>query len=353
MKLLFVTMYVDHVVLFFLRELAEHVSLRVVYELENRWSAELAASGVNTMRLVPRSRFDKHFQAEIERLHLEEAFDLVQCFHGNAQLANVIHWNRRHLPLVGYRGRIGRLKFRENPAAYWSVRNPGISAVVANSSAVESYLESFRLLRPKNVRVITTGVNPNWIQQRCGEKYDLRARLGLSADAFIVAELGSLRPVRNFQITVAAAKALADKGIHFVSVGDARGWERKTRGLDNIHYIQFTENPFPILAEADIFASTSHGEAFGRVSLEAMACGKPVVGPRAGGSLDLIEDGSNGRFFEPRDADDFAAKVLWYYESRDQIHLHGANALKSVEDRFSTHKMADAYLDLYASVLDR
>jgi glycosyltransferase involved in cell wall biosynthesis len=94
-------------------------------------------------------------------------------------------------------------------------------------------------------------------------------------------------------------------------------------------------------------------EAFERVSLEAMVCGKPVVGPRAGGSLDLIEDGSNGRFFEPRDAKDFAAKVLWYHETRDRAHSHGANALKSVEDQFSTRTMIDAYLDLDARLLAR
>ena len=351
MKLLFVTMYVDHVLLFFLRELAEHVSLRVVYDFENRWNTQLAEGGVSTTRLVPRSRFDRRFRAEIERLYAEETFDLVQCFHGNAQLANLIRWNLRNIPLVGYRGRIGHLKFRESPAAYWSVRNPSLSAVVANSSAVASYLESFRLLKPRNVHVITTGVNPHWIRERCSEQYDLRPRLGLSADAFIVAGLGSLRPVKNFQITVAAAKALAPHGVHFVNVGDPRGWDRRTRGIENIHYIEFTENPFPIIAEADVFASTSHGEAFGRVSLEAMACGKPVVGPRAGGSLDLIEDGHNGRFFEPRDAEDFAAKLLWYFESRDRAPAHGANALRSVEARFSTRSMVDAYLSLYKNLL--
>jgi len=93
--------------------------------------------------------------------------------------------------------------------------------------------------------------------------------------------------------------------------------------------------------------------AFGRVSLEAVVCGKPVVGPRAGGSLDLIEDGSNGRFFEPRDAEDFAAKVFWYHETRDRVHSHAANALKSIEDRFSTRKTTDAYRDLYARAPDR
>ena len=46
-------------------------------------------------------------------------------------------------------------------------------------------------------------------------------------------------------------------------------------------------------------------------------------------------------------------KVVWYHETRDRAHSHGANALKSVEDRFSTRKTTDAYRDLYARALAR
>jgi len=351
MKLLFVTMYVDHVLLHFLQALAERVSLRVVYEFENQWQAELAASGIVTKRVVPRSRFDRRFQAEIERLYAAEPFDLIQCFHGNSQLANLLQWNRGRVPLVGYRGYIGHLKFRESPAAYWSVRNPNIAAVVANSTAVEQYLEGFRILRPRNIRLITTGVNPEWIRQRCKDRYDLRARLQLPADAFIVTAMGALRRRKNFAVMVEAAKVLAPQGVHFVNIGDSRGWDRKTRAMSNVHYLQYTENPFPIVAEADVLASTSKREAFARASLEAMACGKPVVGPRVDGSLDLIEDGVNGLFFEPDNAEDLAEKLLWYQTHRDQVAAHGANAAKIIEERFSTHKMADAYAALHASVL--
>jgi glycosyltransferase involved in cell wall biosynthesis len=54
-------------------------------------------------------------------------------------------------------------------------------------------------------------------------------------------------------------------------------------------------------ARADIFALPSTGEGFGFVFLEAMAFGKPLVGARAGGATDLIEDGVNGLLVPPHD----------------------------------------------------
>ncbi len=252
MNILFVTKYADHVLEWFLEELATRVSLRVVCDSDETCD-RLVGRGVSAMALAPRSRFDRCYRQQLEHLYRTEPWDLTQCFHGNAHLANLIQWNRRHLPLVGYRGRIGHLKFREAPAAYWSVRHPQVTAVVANSSAVKSYLQSFRLLRPKQVQTITTGVNPDWIRERCQPAYRLREQLGLPADAFVVVSMASLRPVKRFELTVRAAKTLAPLGIRFVHLGDARNWPNKTRDVTNLHYLPFAPNPFPILAAADLF----------------------------------------------------------------------------------------------------
>ncbi|HEX9875870.1 MAG TPA: glycosyltransferase family 4 protein [Gammaproteobacteria bacterium] len=351
MKLLFVTLYIDHVLLFLLRALAQQVSLRVVHDFDNDWSLQLAEFGVSTHRVICKSRFDRRFKAELEQLQREQPCDLVQCFHGNSQLANVIHWAGRELPIVGYRGRIGHLKLRESPVAYWSVRNPQLSAVVANSSAVAAYLENFRVLKPRNVQVIPTGVDLEWIQSRAQAAFGLRSRLGLPADSFVALSMGSLRPVKNFELIVEAAKQLAPKDVHFVNLGDSRGWAEKTRGIANLHFLEFEPNPFPAIGEADVFVSTSHGEAFGRANIEAMACGKPVVGPKAGGALDQIEHDVSGRFFQPNDASDFAGQVLWYRQNPERATLHGAQAKQRVERRFSTAAMAESYLSLYRKVL--
>src|SRR6185369_1239853 len=224
MRVLFVTQYVDHILFFFLRELATKTALTVVFEAENEWTRELVRVAERCERIVPRSRFDKQFQAGIERLWSAGQFDVIQSFHGNAQLANLIHWNKRGLPIVGYRAYIGHLTFLENPSMYWSVRSPRLAAVVAVSTAVRGYLQSFRFLKPRNVEVVCHGINRQTVASRSEERFGLRERLALPPDAFVVMYVASLRPYKRFELFVGAAQQLSQLPIHFVHVGNAKGW---------------------------------------------------------------------------------------------------------------------------------
>lgn len=62
-------------------------------------------------------------------------------------------------------------------------------------------------------------------------------------------------------------------------------------------------------ASADVFAFPSDTETLGFVAMEAMACGVPVVGARAGGIPDVIDDGVNGFLFTPGDSADLTEKL--------------------------------------------
>ncbi len=351
MKLLFVSLYIDHILYFFLERLAKEVSLTVIFDLENEWSQRLQATDIRTLRYSPRSKFDHRFREYLDALAAEHSFDLVQSFHGNAQLANLIRWNRGRLPLVAYRARIGHLKFRENPMVYFHVRNPTLAGVVVVSTEVKRYLESFRFLRPRNVRVIHHGIDRQWVESQLETPYPLRAELSIPDDALIVASMAALRPVKRFDYVVHAAKQLRGLPVHFVHIGEPRGWDQRAAGLPNIHFLGPKSQPLPILAAADVFAMTSHNEAFGRANLEAMACGKPVIGSNTGGLLDLVVPGVTGELFETTSADDFAACVERYYRKRERVAEHGANALARVEAGFTSEHMLASYVDLYREVL--
>ena len=300
MRILFVTRYIDHILFFFLLELAKRTSLTVVFGQENEWTDKLSENAVRLERIPARSRFDRKFQRGIERLWADTQFEVIQSFHGNAQLANLIHWNTRRIPIVGYRAYIGHLNFIENPTAFWSVRSPKLAGVVVVSSAVKDYLESFRFLRPRNVRVISHGIDRHWVQAQCHEPFNLRSKLGCEDGAFVIMCVASLRPYKHFELIVRAAQRLQSRPIHFVHIGHSNGWDERASELKNVHFLGHQLHPFPIMAEADVVVSTSHNEAFGRSNLEAMALGKPLIGSNTGGLLDLIEDGISGSLFETK-----------------------------------------------------
>ena len=326
-RILFVTKYVDHILFFFLRELARHADVLVLFEAENDWTRAFvghrcqrrASSAALAVRPsisgggrapVPRVALGRH--AELPRQRTARESDPVE--HAKSAVGGLprVHWPPQ---ILG------------EPFAYWSVRSPSLAATAAVSGAVKDYLEGFKILRPQNVHVISHGINRAWVDEQIADPRDLRAHLGLADDAFIVLSMASLRPYKHFEVVVNAAKLLEGYPIHFVHAGNAKQWVDKASG--NIHFLGHQSKPFPILAATDVFASTSHNEAFGRANLEAMACGKPLIGSRTGGLLDLIEDGVNGRFFESCDARDFADKVLFYYRDREALKAHGAAATRA------------------------
>lgn len=96
---------------------------------------------------------------------------------------------------------------------------------------------------------------------------------------------------------------------------------------------------------ADIIVAPSRFESFGMVHLEGIMLGKPVVGCRAGGMAELIDDGVTGLLAEPGD---FASlercleRLLTDAPLRERL---AAAARQAYLDRFTSAKMANGIVD--------
>ena len=67
---------------------------------------------------------------------------------------------------------------------------------------------------------------------------------------------------------------------------------------------------YDVMAACDVIIVPSLSEAFGRVVIEAMACGKPVVASRVGGIPEIVEDGKTGILIKPADDKAIADAVI-------------------------------------------
>jgi glycosyltransferase involved in cell wall biosynthesis len=92
----------------------------------------------------------------------------------------------------------------------------------------------------------------------------------------------------------------------------------------------------------------SLSEGLGRVLIEAMACGKPVIGTDTGGIPSLIHDGGNGFLIPPNDPDALAEKLIYLLSNEDEAVRMGARGREFVAQTFSTER----YVEGYAKVLD-
>ena len=86
-------------------------------------------------------------------------------------------------------------------------------------------------------------------------------------------------------------------------------------------------------------------EPFGLVSIEAMACGTPVVGYRYGAAPEVIDDGVTGYVV---DSEDEAIEAV-----RAARRLDRRTVRRGFDRRFSATAMARGYLDLYAERLSK
>ena len=112
---------------------------------------------------------------------------------------------------------------------------------------------------------------------------------------------------------------------------------------DRIHFLRHTAEPWTLYPEFDVAVHFStRPEPFGRVVAEALACGVPPIAARAGGPVEIIEEGSCGWLVQPGDTGALAGTI-----TRAMTEMSGNSAAAMREAcRARAEKMFDA--DRYA-----
>ncbi|WP_300260515.1 glycosyltransferase family 4 protein [uncultured Cloacibacillus sp.] len=121
--------------------------------------------------------------------------------------------------------------------------------------------------------------------------------------------------IRGYDLYLTEHEEDAAKSILWI-VGGGEEKEKLTslaanaRFRDRIKIFPFAQDVRPYMWAADLFVLPSKTpEPFGIVLLEAMACGLPAIATKAGGPLDIIEDGVNGWFVKPNDEASMAEEL--------------------------------------------
>ena len=101
----------------------------------------------------------------------------------------------------------------------------------------------------------------------------------------------------------------------------------------------------------DVFVAPSRYESFGLIYLEAMNYAKPVIGCRAGGPEDIIEDGDTGLLVPPQDPGVLADAIIQLVSSPDQRREMGLAGRRRLLDRYSHTAMAEEFVTVYRKML--
>jgi glycosyltransferase involved in cell wall biosynthesis len=289
----------------------------------------------------------------------------VQALARLARVADAALLHANGSRAMAYAGVAGRLAARP---VLWHVRvadSDGLldrvlcalaTRVIATSRAVAR-----RFARaPGKVRLVPNGVDLKHFAPR-PPSAALRAMLAVPPSAPVAVSIGRHVPEKGYRhlLDAAALVARAKPGVHWILVGDGElrsELEAQARRLGLASCVHFTgsrDDVADVLALADVFVLPSESEGFGRVLVEAMAMGRPVVATNIGGIPDVVLDGMTGLLVERAAPAALADAVRALLDDPARAARLGAAGRARAESTFSLGAHVDAVERVYDEVLGR
>ncbi len=173
----------------------------------------------------------------------------------------------------------------------------------------------------------------------------------------VVVSVGRLVEQKGFE-TLIDTFAVLNKSIkaRLLIIGDGRLKpvllkKIKRLGLEDVISLTgWKENPYPLIANADLYVSSSVHEGLVNSLLEAQALGVPVVSTdHPFGANEIIQDGINGILVPVGDVQAMAEAILKIMNSRSAAQKISRAAQKQAES-FSIERMSGEYADLFEQI---
>jgi glycosyltransferase involved in cell wall biosynthesis len=214
-----------------------------------------------------------------------------------------------------------------------------------------------------DISVIHSGVNLNFFKRSNMESNPGRNELAIPPDSLVVGYVGWLIPIKGVTHLVNAMAEVVQRHpnslLVLVGKGDGNGEEEiklkeqvENLGLaDNVRFLGWRSDVDTIMGCFDIFVLPSLNEGMGRVLVEAMAAGLPIVASRVGGIPDLVKHGENGLLVPPANAGALEQAISDLLNDKAKRKRMGETGKKMCRP-YSIEAMVDKIDNLYSRLLD-
>ena len=290
---------------------------------------------------------------DIVHTHTSKAGFLGRWAAKMAGVPHIVHTPHGHV-FYGHFGPVGSRFF----LYLEKITSPITEKMIALTEAERNDYRTYRVANERQLVTIHSGVtisrfmNPNAMQN------EKRAALGMDEKGPVVGTVGWLLPIKGpLHLLKAMGKVWQNHPncrLVYVGKGDLepalRNEVHRMCASDRVHFLGWRKDIPAIMALFDIFVLPSLNEGMGRVVVEAMAAGKPVVASRVGGILDLIKHGENGFLVEPADPAGLARAIIRLLENKTLRERMGRKG-RETAPRYGVESMIEKLDALYSSIL--
>jgi len=150
---------------------------------------------------------------------------------------------------------------------------------------------------------------------------DVREKLGL-LNQFVIGIVGNFYPVKGHEYLLKSIKILVNENqsIKLLIIGQDlspnKENEKRIKGIvsslnidKNVIFLGFQRKIGPFLSALDVLVVPSLYEPFGRVAVEGLLAGIPVIGSKTGGLIEILEEAPHGYLVSPASSEDLSLKI--------------------------------------------
>lgn len=187
-----------------------------------------------------------------------------------------------------------------------------------------------------------------------------RIRYGLDPDRTLFLFVGRVDGEKRLDVLLNAMQYMDRDDFQLGVVGKGAAQDKLEKlaiELDLGKRVHFTgyvpgEDLPALLNSADIFAMPSEAELLSIATLEAMACGLPVLVARAQALPELVDEGVNGCLFQSGNPEDAARAMTWLLEHREQYQEMGLVSLEKAQAH-DLGRIVQRYEQIYRMVAEK
>jgi len=241
--------------------------------------------------------------------------------------------------------------------------------ILSVSDAVASEFFSYRKQKLPKIETCYDWVDMEKVGHGSRKSQDVRKELSIPPSALVIGNVGRLEYLKGQHLFIEAANIVTRTfpNAHFIIVGGTVNGRRRENYLQSLRnrvkelglqekviFIGERSDILDIMNCFDVFVlSTVSIDSFPGVVLEAMACGKPVVGPNAGGVPEQVENGKSGILYTPNNFKTMAEAIAYLLSlSKEKRNQMGQEGKSRVRNLFTREKIYPKIERIYKEVLN-